>query len=111
MPSGARPRTGGGSTSATCASSAAGKPGDHSSRDMDMCARVQAQGRRARARDAARPWSAWHNRPDREAMTTPSSINDQGFDVLAADGGILRIRPVVPADRDALLDLYGRTSD
>jgi acyl-CoA synthetase (NDP forming) len=44
-------------------------------------------------------------------MTTPTSTSDQGFDVLAADGGIVRIRPAAAADREALLDLYGRTSD
>jgi GNAT superfamily N-acetyltransferase len=36
---------------------------------------------------------------------------DGGHDALAADGAIVRIRPVVPADRRALADLYGRTSD
>ncbi|MGW5451125.1 bifunctional acetate--CoA ligase family protein/GNAT family N-acetyltransferase [Nocardia sp. NPDC003979] len=32
-------------------------------------------------------------------------------DVLAADGGVVRIRPIVPADADALADFHARLSD
>jgi acyl-CoA synthetase (NDP forming)/GNAT superfamily N-acetyltransferase len=36
---------------------------------------------------------------------------DGGVDALTADGGIVRIRPVRPADERSLLTLYGRASD
>ena len=39
------------------------------------------------------------------------SDTDPGHDALAADGTIVRIRHVVPTDRDGLATLYGRTSD
>lgn len=44
-------------------------------------------------------------------MTLQPHDTDRGYDALAADGAIVRIRPVAPADRAALSDLYARTSD
>jgi acyl-CoA synthetase (NDP forming)/GNAT superfamily N-acetyltransferase len=40
----------------------------------------------------------------------PLSIPAPGYDALAADGAIVRIRPVAAADRPALADLYQRAS-
>ncbi len=48
---------------------------------------------------------------DAAGMTIVEATPRGGHDALAADGAIVRIRPVVPADRPALADLYGRTSD
>ncbi len=44
--------------------------------------------------------------PDTDPFTA-----DGGHDALAADGAIVRIRPVVRADRAELAELYQRTSD
>src|SRR5258706_11534362 len=43
--------------------------------------------------------------------TAPVSIPEPGYDALAADGAIVRIRPVTAADRPALADLYRRGSE
>src|SRR5947207_14684297 len=43
--------------------------------------------------------------------TAASGVPDHGHDALAADGAIVRIRPVTGADRAALAELYERTSD
>src|SRR5437868_7129229 len=40
-----------------------------------------------------------------------STATPAGHDALAADGAIVRIREVAPADRTGLVDLYRRTSD
>jgi predicted CoA-binding protein/GNAT superfamily N-acetyltransferase len=44
-------------------------------------------------------------------VTIEEIRTDAGYDALAADGAIVRIRPVRPADRDGLADLYRRGSE
>ena len=51
-------------------------------------------------------------RPRHAARVTIQDIQpDAGYDALAADGAVVRIRPVATADRPALADLYGRGSE
>jgi acyl-CoA synthetase (NDP forming)/GNAT superfamily N-acetyltransferase len=44
-------------------------------------------------------------------VTIQDIRTDAGYDALAADGAIVRIRPVVPGEREALADLYRRSSE
>ncbi|WP_147109334.1 bifunctional GNAT family N-acetyltransferase/acetate--CoA ligase family protein [Pseudonocardia sulfidoxydans] len=44
-------------------------------------------------------------------MTDPGYPRHREADVVASDGGILHLRPIVPADADALLDFHSRLSE